>query len=234
MSVFDFDSMLASIQRANERRARERGFATVDAMLEAEDAVTRATQAEEAARKAAAHRRTVVAAFGGRLRSDVAEALVDDVGLAETPALRAVREWLASSAPVLVLSGGTGTGKTVAAAWALGSRVGAFQVLRATRLGAAFERWQTDREDNVEPLRLSVPTLLVDDLGTEPIEDRRTVSAIDEVFDARQSHVRTVVTTNLTREQIRARYSDRVLSRLAQNARVIDLDQKNDLRRRTR
>lgn len=231
MSGFDFLSMLAAIQRANEQRARERGFATVDEMLAADDAVTLATQAEEAARVAETHRRAVVAAFGGRLRGDVSAALVSGSGLGETPALRAARQWVDASAPVLVLSGGTGTGKTVAAAWALCSRVASFQVLRATRLGAAFERWQSDREDGTDPLRLGVSTMLVDDLGTESTDDRRTVLALDEVFDARQSRVRTVVTTNLTREQMRARYSDRVISRLAQNARVIDLNQTTDMRR---
>lgn len=230
----DFDRMLRSIQAANERKATERGFASVEAMIEADDAEEKRARLVERERQARAHREHVVAAFGGRLRPSIAEALVEGHGLGDTSAVQAARAWLRGSRPVLVLSGGTGTGKTVAAAWSLCERPSAFQVLRAVRVGAAFERWQNDREEGVDALRLYVPTLLLDDLGQESLDDRRVEPAIEEIFDARQSpRLRTIVTTNLSTEAMRSRYSDRVISRLAQNATVIRVDGA-DLRRVSR
>ena len=52
---------------------------------------------------------------GPRVSDTIAEALLAGDGLADTIAHSTVREWLATTKPVLVLSGGTGTGKTVAA-----------------------------------------------------------------------------------------------------------------------
>ncbi len=230
MSGFDARRMMADLERMALDGARSRGFETVEAMLE-HDRIAEARRAEaEVLADAARHRRAVVSSLLGRLRPDVAEALL--VGkLRETDAVRTVRAWLATDKPTLVLSGGTGAGKTVAAALALCERIGSFQVLRAPRLGAAFERWQSDREDGAEALRVNVATLLVDDLGLEPLDDRRVPLALEEIFDARQTASRrTVVTTNLSRDAMRARYSDRVLSRLAQNAAVVPVDG-DDMRR---
>lgn len=231
MSGFDFGSMFARIQSAQAEQARERGFDSVDAMIAHDDAEEKRARLGERAAASREHRAAVCAAMSGRLRPETEAAIIAGEGLADTPALSAVREWLAGDRPVLILSGGTGAGKTVAAAWALAAREGAFQALRAVRLGSAFERWSSDREDGVEALRLKVSTMLVDDLGQEPIEDRRVIPAIEELFDARQTpRLRTLITTNLSRDQIRQRYSERVISRLAQNAKVVQVSG-TDLRR---
>jgi DNA replication protein DnaC len=83
-------------------------------------------------------------------------------------------------------------------------------------------------------LRLGVPLLVVDDLGLEPLDDRRAAVAVEELFHARQSEdVRTIVTTNLTPDEARRRYSERVFSRLAQSGRWWNLSG-DDIRRRRR
>jgi DNA replication protein DnaC len=214
--------MLARIQAEQLDAARERGFDSVDAMVAHDEAEEQRRRNAESDRASREHRQRVVAAMSGRLTEQAEAAIVAGTGLADTVALTTVREWLAGVKPVLILSGGVGSGKSVAATWALASREGTFQAIRAVRLGSAWERWSSDREDGVEALRLGVSMMLIDDLGQEPIEDRRTIPAIEEVFDSRQTtRQRTICTTNLSRDQMRERYSDRVISRLAQNAMVV-------------
>jgi DNA replication protein DnaC len=226
-----FTTMLARIQAEQLEAARERGFDSVDSMVAYDEAEEQRRRNSETERISRDHRKRVIGAMSGRLTEQAERAIITGDGLAETAALLTVREWLAGVKPVLILGGGVGIGKSVAAAWALASREGTFQALRAVRLGSAWERWSSDREDGVEALRLWVDTMLIDDLGQEPIEDRRTIPAIEEVFDSRQtSRQRTICTTNLSREQMRERYSDRVISRLAQNAMVVFV-KGTDLRR---
>jgi DNA replication protein DnaC len=82
-------------------------------------------------------------------------------------------------------------------------------------------------------LDLGADLLVVDDLGQEPIEDRRAMPAIEEVLDSRQSErTRTLITTNLDADAIRDRYSERIRSRLAQNAKLFAVP--GDDRRRVR
>lgn len=232
-SEFDFGAMFADLQRLQAEEASRRGFADIDAMVAHDQAEEVRRRSAEVAKASKQHRASVVAALRGRL-TEQAEAAIVDQTLADTQALAAVREWLAGRKPVLILSGGTGCGKTVAAAWALATREGPFQAIRAVRLGSAWERWSSDREDGVEALRLWVDTMLVDDLGQEPIEDRRVVPAVEELFDSRQSpRTRTIVTTNLSPAQMRERYSERVLSRWAQGAMVVHV-KGTDLRRGAR
>jgi DNA replication protein DnaC len=190
----------------------------------------RAEAQTRAAREA--HARLVLEQVGSRVSDDVARRLVAGEGLDDTPAHVAVRDWLASDRPTLVLSGGTGVGKTVAAVRAMMTRT-RVQFIRALRIGAHFERWASDRESNVVALDLGADLLVVDDLGQEPIEDRRAMPAIEEVLDSRQSErTRTLITTNLDADAIRDRYSERIRSRLAQNAKLFAVP--GDDRRRVR
>ncbi|MBR0226928.1 MAG: ATP-binding protein [Clostridia bacterium] len=59
------------------------------------------------------------------------------------------------------------------------------------------------------------PLLLIDDLGMEPLMENITVEQIYNLLNARLSQgLYTAVSTNLSREELRARYTERVSSRL--------------------
>lgn len=219
-----FGSFLAGLQRDQDQRARELGF-------ESAEALARAEQAEEDARALREHRASVLEAQGGRLTDAMAEALMHGREQA-TDALRAVREWSRSSKPMLVLSGTVGTGKTVAALSYVCSRPVRWQMVRAPRLGAMHERWSSDREDHIEALRMMIPVMVLDDLGQEPLDDRRTVPALLELFDSRKSlRTRTIITTNLTVAQADKRYPEAMMSRIRESARWASLEGR-DMRRR--
>lgn len=215
--------LLASIESAHIARAHERGFASWEDM-DAADAESDASTSTNRVEKA-------LEPIRNRLTPAVYAALIDDT-LDETRAIGSTRRWLESDRPVLILSGGTGVGKTVAAAHAMARAVRS-QFVRAVQVGAHWERWSSDRESNIAPLDLAVPLLVIDDLGQESLEDRRTICALEEIFDARKTpRTRTIVTTNLDKKGIESRYrSERINSRLSECATIAML-QGDDMRRR--
>jgi len=226
-----YGAIVETMRRAQERAARERGFVSVDAMVASDDAVEAKRVAREQALDLAEHRRTVLAQCAGELSDATVDRLTSGRH-EETDATRAIREWSATSRAILVLAGNAGTGKSFASlAYACARRVDC-QIVRASRLGAHWERWQSDREDRIEPLRMRVPLLIVDDLGLEPLDDRRAAVAVEELFHARQGGgLRTIITTNLSPSDAKRRYSERVFSRLAECGRWVQLSGE-DLRRR--
>ncbi len=215
------DELRAVIERAQHEQleaAKAAGCGSIDEFVAMQTAGEVARRAREDAVDLRRHRASVIDAFVGRFPDVTVEALRRDE-FERTKAIETINEWLATAVPAIVLSGGVGIGKTVAAVYALTRHRVSWQVVRAQRIGAHYERWQSDREDNVVPLRVDVSLLLVDDLGKEG-SDRRAHDALDEVADARQSRsTRTIYTTNLSGKEFAAReYSHRFRSRLAQSA----------------
>lgn len=154
----------------------------------------------------------------------------------ETIAMTHAREYLRGRKTVLVLAGGTGAGKTSAAAWIAleaGGSTPAF--VRATELEArgrydkALRTWLRGRS-----------MLVIDDLGVEVLDDRGVFrSLLDEVIDTYYGNRRRVViTTNLRAKRERPdgelqfveRYGERVVSRLRECGRWADCGA-TDLRR---
>lgn len=146
--------------------------------------------------------------------------------LTTTVALQAVRE---NKKPILGISGGPGTGKTVSAIdcicrrlddpmnWNMEAtltpqfRGGRMLFVTAT----AIVRW--DRYDAEEMERLLHPSLLIiDDMGVEPLDQKGFAASIfDEVVDARYSgRGTTIITTNLSAKSFERRYGVRVWDRL--------------------
>lgn len=139
-----------------------------------------------------------------------------------TDATRACRRWLQGDASFLVLSGGVGVGKTVAAISAFykpgvtvakNGHPSAFRILRASDLAQTIDPWQNEDVRKESPVW---PRLVIDDLGTEFADNRRFRAALEKTIDLRMNrpHLRTIVTTNLPREAIREMYGDRVADRL--------------------
>lgn len=230
MTTFNTDYFLAELKAQRDAKAAALGLTPdqYSAKLEA-DAHEENRQRE--ARDRYDRRLSGAAHFRGRMPDDLLEAIVRDrTTVLDTKAWEAVCKWKTSDRPILVLCGGTGSGKTVAVARHAIDE-GAFQSLRAIRVGAHYEQWTSDRDSKVEPLNLRTRLLIIDDLGQEAQEDRRSFAALEEIVDSRQSmKTRTIFTTNLTPEQIKARYPERMLSRLAQCAMVVSIPA-NDMRR---
>lgn len=126
-------------------------------------------------------------------------------GLRETEALTVTRRFVAERRKTfLVLGGGTGPGKTVAAGWSVdrdgGVLVKAMQLTRAGTYGDEAEAfWRRLHGASV---------LALDDLGMEPRDEKGWAEAnlaalLDDRYDAEAP---TVITTNLTLAQFDERY----------------------------
>ena len=223
-----FRALIADMQRmaeeADGREADARGI-TVDALRAAREAEDRARLADADKRRERERRQSIVDTYGSRMPSHAADAFVAG-SLRPTKALEETRRYLGSSTAFLVLSGGTGAGKTMSALWALSELSGV--LVRSPDLGPSLDPWKGD-PDRIVPFTASWPALVVlDDLGTERTEDARWATAFDELIDARQGcqrgqQLRTIITTNLTPEQIKARYSERARSRIRASCQTVIL-----------
>lgn len=175
-----------------------------------------AQEALDEAKKNAAERETRrraaraarLAPISGRLTSAGLEAIVDGRE-ANTPSMAFLKMWLNDQVyPLMLLTGGVGCGKTMAASWAL-SRAPSGQYVHARQLGAQFQPSRRAVARGTEPLDMSVALLVVDDLGTE-VRDQRVALAFSEILDSRQSADRlTIITTNLSEKDFKERYCER-------------------------
>ena len=187
-----------------------------DAEWDARDAKVQAALAGEKALAAAARRDRVVAELVHRGLSErhVAEVLAG--GLADTPALKAVRPLGERGTWVLV--GNVGCGKTLAAhAWALrplarvGRVVADFVAYRSAHEFARASRYSGKFDELEAPAKL-----VIDDLGVEFMDKSGSVqSDLDALLDARwRAGKGTLMTANLTAADFAKRYSERVADRV--------------------
>lgn len=168
------------------------------------------------------------------LPDDDVRALCDDT-LDDTEALKRVREFMAQTAysvgtPICILLGGTGVGKTVAAAWALARRPGLF--VEAERFVRFYEgRWKTQADEFQRILRCEL--LVLDELGTE--EDlARAIPAYRELVNRRQSRQRpTIFLGNLNVANLKKRFEPRTWNRLEAHAEIRGVVGPSLRRRRT-
>lgn len=138
-------------------------------------------------------------------------------GLRTTTALERVAQWLETDLDVLVLQGGTGSAKSIAAAWAFefvqhrapitptGHRRSPLWLdARSLAAWSSFDARFWSDYDNAS-------LIVIDDAGIEENADR-LAAAIERVVNV--STARAVVTTNLGGRVFAERYGDRVLSRI--------------------
>jgi len=193
----------ATIQRAREAlEALDGPSGVVDAEL----------AAEREAQAVRARRREIREAVVERvpIPAEDARAVVDGT-LEETFAVRVTRKWLDTRpTPWLVLSGGVGCGKTLAAVYAAAELGGMY--ITAPELTECFARAAREREE--API-VRTPLLILDDLGTEDDRQGAFSASLFRLLSHR-SRRRTIVTTNLPRERLLdpARYTLRFTERL--------------------
>jgi DNA replication protein DnaC len=147
-------------------------------------------------------------------------------GLLQTPALIAARAWRRSESPLVVLAGTVGTGKSLAAAWALWdwwcsttstNNVTGYQWRHKGRCWIAaphlarLQRWHKD----VVALE-SAPMLVLDDLGVEASTDSSADILQSLVTTRFADQLPTVITTNLDGQTFRQRYGERIVDRVRQ------------------
>jgi len=118
---------------------------------------------------------------------------------------------------ILVLCGGTGCGKTVAAASCIADEgglavsAGKLCELRRSRSWddmAAWERLETAR------------FILIDDVGAT--SDKDLPSVLHEIIDKRQRVYRTIITSNMTADDFRAFVDPRTASRLRESGVIVE------------
>jgi DNA replication protein DnaC len=138
-------------------------------------------------------------------------------------ALEATQQWLTSGKTWLVLLGGTGTGKTTAAAWAIR------EVLRqnetaACRTASRIARMSGFDEGAAELERLSeVSLLVVDDVGAE-MQTAWGAGLLSELLDNRhQAFRKTILTSNLGQEPFKQRVGERMVDRIREDGKVVVL-----------
>ena len=137
----------------------------------------------------------------------------------DTKAVRAVTRFMDQErVKILFLCGSVGTGKTFAAAHAVADNGGGVFV-RSRHLPVVMNPIG-DAVHRVERASL----VLLDDLGLEDSSDPKWANAWFEFVDTRQCHGKTIITTNLDQAKMRARYDERVLSRLAACATAVKVE----------
>jgi DNA replication protein DnaC len=143
-----------------------------------------------------------------RARQSIIEDRVDN-----TRAIQAVRHWLKDRRPILVLCGSIGCGKTFAGAFAA-AHIGGAEHMSAAEL--VKSKWGKN------PMPKMAAFLLFDDYDTQ-----RGGDAFDESFfelmDARCNVGRTVITSNLSRDEFLGSLSPRLRSRFMHKSVSVDI-----------
>lgn len=187
----------------------------------------------ERARRARAYARILRVGIPLDDREAMARRVVRDE-LEPTRALHGARWWFSDDARAratlsLVLLGGTGVGKTVAAAWCIGRVEGSAYVKVRDLCRLYRSEYGPEREEWTRLLRFDL--VVLDEIGTERDLDLAR-AAICELIDERHAiGARTLMLGNLDRKAFDGRYDERTHSRLEQRGLVVRLDDTVDRRR---
>jgi hypothetical protein len=129
----------------------------------------------------------------------------------KTPALQLVERLLAGEGLILVLGGDTGRGKSCAAAVALARRPG----LWVNAPDLAKIPLDGDSAPDIDARMRATPLLVLDEVGLEHSPSGYAAGRICAAITHREGAGKpTVVTTNLSTDQFKEKYGDRIGSRL--------------------
>lgn len=161
------------------------------------------------------------------------EAEVVAKGAADNHVTAAVRDFCSGPLTFCLISGGAGSGKTIAAVeallnakmhWGPSGETWAFSP-REARFYLASDLARLSYFDTESMKRLGraerVPWLVVDDVGGELVTDTWKSNLTEIILRRNSAKLKTVLTSNLSGEDFKARYDDRIISRIRGNGIVI-------------
>ena len=123
----------------------------------------------------------------------------------------------------LLFTGQSGLGKTYlmhAIAHRVTARGHAVEYISAFKLLEIMRRAYFENNAGMLNALIAVPLLLIDDLGTEPLMENITVTQLFNLLNERQNQNKhTVISTNLSIPELKARYTERIASRLLDESR---------------
>ncbi len=119
----------------------------------------------------------------------------------------------------LLLHGGTGLGKSfMLNCISAGLLEKGVPVLRLTsyKMLEAMRRTHRGQDDSDFDLMLSCDVLVIDDLGTEPLLDNITLEYLFTLLNERRASGKpTLIATNLSMQELKKRYAERIFSRIS-------------------
>lgn len=169
------------------------------------------------------------------------EAEVVARGTSDNPVTLATRAFCASPQTFCLLLGGAGSGKTVAAVEALlnarvfwdGGKEWAYAPVEACfALASDLARLSYfDTESQKKLGRMErYPWLVIDDVGGELVTDTWRSIFTELILRRNSGRAKTLITSNLTAEDFKTRYDERIISRIRGNGVVVSSGAQ-DLRR---
>lgn len=236
MSLAGFRAVAESLDRARAWDAANPGKAQVyrDLCRQLDLEQKRAEREDRERTQLERHLRTSAAKLersGAGPRSLEAAANADD-----TEALAVVKRWMAEKGKIwLALCGTPGTGKSVAATWAVREaiRTGSTAAFRKTSQVAKLSGFEAGAEE-LEHLK-NVDLLALDDFGTELLTDYAKAQLF-ELLDARhEAYGRTILTSNLQwigAGGMAERLGERLVDRIADGGTRQQLQKAPSMRRR--
>jgi DNA replication protein DnaC len=162
-------------------------------------------------------------------------------GVPDGPMVQAVRDYAAGPLTFCLLLGKAGSGKTVAAAeallnarlawdggksWCYSSAEARFVLATELARLSYFEAASVKRLGRLE----RIPWLVLDDLGGELFTEGWKSNLTEIVLQRNSGRRKTLITSNLGVDEFKARYDDRIISRIRGNGVVI-ISGNTDLRR---
>jgi DNA replication protein DnaC len=137
--------------------------------------------------------------------------------LEETDAFVAVRKWVESDEAILLLIGGVGTGKSMAAAWAV------YQAPPGSRWITSWELQTVDIYKGEFETIKQAPVLAIDDLGIEYGDNKGYfASNVDGLLSYRIAYGhKTVITANFSKGEIATRLGARISDRIRESGSVV-------------
>jgi len=209
--------------------AEAREYFRLCALLDAE-VLRRERERQEAERAERALR-----SMGAKLeRSGIGQRALEAVEKPQdTEALGVVKRWLPEHAlNWLVLCGAPGTGKSIAATYAVreairGGGGAAFRRCQALAKLSAFDVGQTE----FEALK-HVGLLVVDDFGAELLTEYARAQIFEMLDWRHENYGRTIITSNLQWSDLKTRLGERLVDRIGQSGRLSQLAAGKSMRKR--
>jgi chromosomal replication initiation ATPase DnaA len=173
-----------------------------------------AALAKDAADREAARRAYALSSLPPKLQATLAAGCIE-----LTPATRAVDSWMSDrTSRVLLIRGGVGVGKSVAAARAVTLSVDAGRRSVSWHRPNDFVSAVLHAYDGHAP-RLGGDLVVIDDVGRETKAD--FCEALCAFIDDYAASI--LLTTNLTKDQFSSRYDVRLIDRLREVGRAVDV-----------